>query len=153
MPSFIRAPKDFWSGVIFIVVGLMAVYIGRDYSMGSAARMGPAYFPTILGGMLTAIGAISVGRSMFRDGEPIGTISIKNIILVLGSVVAFAFLVRGAGLFIAVVLTVMVSGLASSKFRLLPFVAVAVGLAVFGILVFVYGLGLPMPAFGPWFGF
>ena len=72
MPSFIRDPKDFWSGVIFVIFGLAAVIIGRDYSMGTAGRMGPAYFPTILGGLLVLIGSIGVVRSMFKSGGAIG---------------------------------------------------------------------------------
>lgn len=152
MPSFIRNPKDFWSGVIFIAFGLIAVIVGRDYSMGSAARMGPAYFPTILGGLLAVIGAISVIRSMLTQGEAIGKIAIKNNVLILAAVVLFGILIRGAGLPIAVIVLVMMSGFASSKFKVLPFLAVAIGLAIFSVLVFVKGLGLPMPILGSWFG-
>ena len=65
MNAIVRDPRDFWSGVIFIIFGLAAIIIGRDYSMGTAGRMGPAYFPTILGGLLTLIGSIGIVRSMF----------------------------------------------------------------------------------------
>jgi putative tricarboxylic transport membrane protein len=153
VPSFIRNPKDFWSGVIFLAVALAAVLIGRDYPMGSAGRMGPAYFPTILGGLLAVIGAASVIRSMIQPGEAIERFALKNIFLILFATVLFGVLVRGAGLFIAVIALVMISGMASTKFKVLPFLAVAVGMAVFSVLVFVTGLGLPMPMFGPWLGF
>lgn len=153
MPSFIRDPKDFWSGVIFVVFGLAAVIIGRDYSMGSAGRMGPAYFPTVLGGLLTVIGSIGIVRSMIKAGNPVGRFAIREIFLVMLSVVIFGILVRGAGLAIAVALVVMVSGYASLKFKVGPYLILAVGLAVFCVLVFVKGLGLPMPMFGPWLGF
>lgn len=151
MPSFIRNPQDFWSGVIFLALGLAAVIIGSDYAMGSAGRMGPAYFPTLLGTLLSVIGAISLGRSFFRRGEPIEGISLRNLALVISSVALFGFLMRGAGLLIAVIVLVMVSGYASQKFKLVPFLMVAVGLAAFSALVFVIGLGLPMPIFGSWF--
>jgi putative tricarboxylic transport membrane protein len=153
VPSFIRNPQDFWSGVIFIFFGLAAVIIGRDYSMGTAARMGPAYFPTILGGLLATIGAVSVVRSMFMKGEPIGKIAIRDVSIVTLSVILFGVLVRPAGLFISVIVLVMVSGFASSKFKVMRLLAVAIGLAIFSVLVFVKGLGLPMPMFGPWLGF
>ncbi|OWW19791.1 tripartite tricarboxylate transporter TctB family protein [Noviherbaspirillum denitrificans] len=153
MPSFIRDPKDFWSGVIFIIVGLAAVIIGRDYSMGTAGRMGPAYFPTILGGILTLIGLVGVGRSMFKSGEGIGRFAVRENALILVATVLFGVLIRGAGLAVAVVVLVMISGYASVKFKVVPFLAVAVGLAVFAVLVFTIGLGLPMPMFGPWLGF
>ncbi|RJF92013.1 tripartite tricarboxylate transporter TctB family protein [Noviherbaspirillum saxi] len=153
MPNFIRNPQDFWSGFIFLFVGLAAVLIGRDYAMGSAGRMGPAYFPTMLGALLSLIGAMSVARSMFRSGEAIGRIALKNLLLIIGAVILFGILVRGAGLVVAVIFLVMASGFASTKFKALPFLAVAIGLAVFSALVFVVALGLPMPVFGPWFGF
>jgi hypothetical protein len=153
LPSFIRNPKDFWSGVIFVTFGLAAVIIGRDYSMGSAGRMGPAYFPTILGALLTLIGLVSVVRSMIRSGEGIGRFAIREIFLVMLSVALFGILVRGAGLAIAVVAVVLVSGYASIKFKAAPYLLLAAGLAVFCVLVFVKALGLPMPVFGPWLGF
>jgi len=153
LPSFIRGPKDFWSGVIFVVFGLAAVIIGRDYSMGTAGRMGPAYFPTILGGLLTLIGLIGVVRSMIRTGSPIGRFAIREILLVLFSVVVFGLLVRGAGLALSVVLVVVISGFASAKFKLGPYVLLGVGMSVFCVLLFVKALGLPMPMFGPWLGF
>ncbi|HZW21543.1 tripartite tricarboxylate transporter TctB family protein [Noviherbaspirillum sp.] len=153
MPSFIRGPKDFWSGVIFVIFGLAAVIIGRDYSMGTAGRMGPAYFPTILGGLLTLIGLIGVVRSMVRTGSPIGRFAIREILLVLFSVVVFGLLVRGAGLALSVVLVVVISGIASTKFKLGPYVLLGVGMSVFCVLLFVKALGLPMPMFGPWLGF
>ncbi|MEC4720168.1 tripartite tricarboxylate transporter TctB family protein [Noviherbaspirillum sp. CPCC 100848] len=152
MASFIRNPKDFWSGAIFIGFGLAAVLIGRDYSMGTAGRMGPAYFPTILGSMLVVLGAIGIVRSMFRQGEAITGFTLKGMFLVIGATVLFGFLVRGAGLPIAIILMVMLSGLASIKFKVASYLMVAVGMAIFCSLVFVKGLGLPMPIIGNWFG-
>lgn len=153
MSSFIRDPKDFWSGVIFVIFGLAAVIIGRDYSMGTAGRMGPAYFPTILGGLLALIGSIGIIRSMVKSGGPVGRFAVREIVLIMVAVVVFGVLVRGAGLAISVIMLVMVSGYASTKFKVGPFLAVAVGLAAFCVLVFVKALGLPMPMFGPWLGF
>ncbi len=153
MSSLIRNPKDFWSGVIFILFGVAAVVIGQDYSMGTAGRMGPAYFPTVLGVLLAVIGAISVVRSLFSSGAPIEKFAIKNIVLIMVAVLLFGFLVRGAGLAIAIPVMVLISAYASAKFRLLPTVLLAAGLTVFSLLVFVKGLGLPMPVFGSWFGF
>lgn len=152
MSSLIRNPKDFWSGVIFVFFGLAAVIIGQDYSMGTAGRMGPAYFPTILGGMLVLLGLIAVVRSLFRPGEGIEKFAIKEILMILAAVLLFGFLVRGAGLVVAIVIMVMLSAFASAKFRVMPSVLLAVGMAVFSVLLFVKALGLPMPVIGPWFG-
>jgi hypothetical protein len=153
LSSFIRNPKDFWSGVIFVIIGLAAVIIGRDYPMGTAGRMGPAYFPTILGGLLALVGLVSVVRSFIRHGEAIEKFAVKEAFMVLLAVVLFGVLVRGAGLAPAVVVLVLLSGYASPEFKWKPFIIVAIGLAIFSALVFVKGLGLPMPIFGPWLGF
>ena len=152
MPSFIRHPKDFWTGIIFIFFGLAAVIIGRDYAMGSAARMGPAYFPTMLGGLLACIGLIAVIRSLLRPGDAIGRFAVKELALVLSAVILFSVLLHGAGLVIAVIVLVVLSSCASAQFRRVPVLILAISLAVFSVLVFVKLLGLPMAAFGTWFG-
>lgn len=153
MKGRVRDPSDFWSGAIFIAVGLAAMIMGQDYPMGSAGRMGPGYFPTVLGGLLAVLGVVSVARSLFRPGETIGRFAIKNLLLVLGATVLFGVLVRDAGIVVAIIALVLLGGLASSKFRFGPYAVLAVGMAVFAVLVFVKALGLPMPVFGPWFGY
>lgn len=153
MHSIIRNPRDFWSGVIFIAFGVAAVFIGRDYSMGTAGRMGPAYFPSLLGAMLAVIGTASLVRSMVKRGEAIGRIALRELLLVVFAVALFGVLVRGAGLALAVVALVMFGSYASIRFKVAPYLALAFGLAAFCVLVFVKGLGLPMPVFGHWLGF
>ncbi|HEY1147053.1 MAG TPA: tripartite tricarboxylate transporter TctB family protein [Pseudoduganella sp.] len=153
MPAFIRHPKDFWSGVIFLCMGLAAVIIGRDYSMGTAGRMGPGYFPTILGGILAIIGVIAMVRSFMRPGEAVGRFYVRNLLLVLVAVLLFGFLMRDAGLVPAILAVVLVSAYASPKFTWGSSLLIAIGLAVFAVVVFVKLLGLPMPILGPWLGF
>lgn len=153
MPAFIRHPKDFWSGVIFLCMGLAAVIIGRDYTMGTAGRMGPGYFPTILGGILAIIGVIAMVRSCMRPGEAISRFYVRNLLLVLVAVLLFGFLMRDAGLVPAILAVVLVSAYASPKFTWGSSLLIAIGLAVFAVVVFVKLLGLPMPILGPWLGF
>ena len=74
-----RNPKDFWTGLLYILFGSSAILIARDYGMGTGGRMGPAYFPNILGGLLIVIGAISVIRSFIAHGAPIGTFAFKGL--------------------------------------------------------------------------
>lgn len=153
MPSFIRHPKDFWTGIIFLGFGLAAIYIGQDYNMGQAAKMGPGYFPTVLGAILAVIGGIAVLRSFIVHGEPVGGINIKGLVLVLASVLLFGFLMRGGGMALAVFVGVMVSALASGKYRFFPTVILAIGAVIFCVVLFVELLGLPIPIFGSWFGY
>jgi len=152
VPSFIRHPKDFWSGIVFIFFGLSAIVIGQDYEMGTAGRMGPAYFPSVLGGLLALVGAASLIRSFFRQGEPIGRLYWRELALVLVAVLLFGFLVRDAGLIPATLVLILISSYAGQKFNLAKSIALAIGAALFAVGLFVKLLGLPMPMFGPWFG-
>jgi hypothetical protein len=151
VPSNIRHPKDFWTGIIFLVVGLTAVFVGRNYTMGTAGRMGPAYFPTILGGLLALIGLAAIVRAFFRQGEPIGKLAIKQTILVLASVLLFGFLIRGGGVLISVLAIIVVAGYASAHFKWRHAISIALGLSSFSVLVFIKLLGLPIDIIGPWF--
>lgn len=153
MLNFVKHPKDFWTGAIFLTVGLGAVFIGRDYAMGTAARMGPAYFPTVLGWLLALIGAVAVLRSFRNQGEPIEKFHLKELFIVLSAVVLFGVLMRGAGLAPAAVVLIVVSAYASPQFRWREALLLAVGMATFAVLVFVKLLGLPLAVFGPWLSF
>jgi putative tricarboxylic transport membrane protein len=147
-----RNPKDFWTGLLYILFGSSAILIARDYGMGTGGRMGPAYFPNILGGLLIVIGAISVIRSFIAYGAPIGTFAFKGLVLVSVSVLVFGIVVRGAGLAVAIPILVIISAYASKRFRWGPTLLIAAGLTMFCSLVFIRGLGIPLPIIGPWFG-
>lgn len=148
----IRNAKDFWAGAIYLAIALTAIFIARNYDMGSATRMGPAYFPVLLGGLLALVGVASIVRSFFGQDERIGALAIRGMILVSGATVLFAVLLRGAGLVVSLIALVLVSSYASIKFRWTSAIALAIGLAAFCVLVFVKGLGVPLPLVGPWFG-
>ncbi len=148
----IRGSKDFWTGLIYIFFGVSAIVIARDYGMGTGVKMGPAYFPTILGGLLAAIGAIAVIRSFIVPGTPIGAFAFKGLILVTVAVLLFGVIVRGTGLAIALPLLALISALASIRFRWRATLVIASGLTIFCVLVFLKGLGIPLPVVGPWFG-
>src|SRR5262245_6581149 len=136
----LRNPTDFWTGLIYVFFGSSAILIAREYGMGTAVKMGPAYFPTILGGLLVGIGAISLIRSFVVPGTPIGAVAFKGLILVSVSVVLFGFVVRGAGLAVAIPLLVIISAWASSQFRWRATLMMAAGLTIFCVLIFVKGL-------------
>ncbi|MCA1855634.1 tripartite tricarboxylate transporter TctB family protein [Massilia oculi] len=150
MASIIRHPKNFWIGFIFVTFGLAGVYFGRELGMGSAGRMGPGYFPTALGYLLAFIGLVAIGRSFFGQGEAVGRFHLKDILIILASVLLFGVLMRGAGLAVAAFVLVMLSSVASRSFRPGPTALLAAGLTLFAVLLFVKLLGLPMPVVGPW---
>jgi hypothetical protein len=145
-------PKDFWTGLIYIVFGSGALVIARDYGLGTARKMGPAFFPSILSVLLIIIGLISLARSVIRPGTPIGRFTIKGLLLVTGATLFFGLILRRAGLIVAMPALVIVSGYASRRFRWPAAVALAAALTAFCILIFLKGLGIPIPVIGPWFG-
>jgi hypothetical protein len=146
-----RNVNDFCTGLIYIAFGLSTVIIGLDYGMGRAVKMGPAYFPTVLGGLLILVGIISVVRSFLQPGTPIGGFTLKGLALVIISVLVFGLIVKGAGLAIALPVLVILSAFASNQFRWGPSLALAAGLTLFCVFVFIKGLGVPLPILGVWF--
>jgi hypothetical protein len=152
LASLIRSSRDFWTGLIYLFFGVVAIVVSRDYSMGTGGRMGPGYFPTILGYLLVLIGGIAVMRSFITHGAPIGAFSFKGIALVGSSILLFGVIVRGAGVAVALPLLIIISASASAKFRWLPTLLIAAGLTIFCILVFIKGLGIPLPVIGSWLG-
>ena len=151
MSSFIRSPKDFCAALIYLTIGLGAIYMGGDLPMGTALKMGPAYFPTVLGILLSLIGFISLVRSFVQKGDPIPAFAWKPLLLITGATVVFALLVRGAGLLIALPLFMIMTAFASVKFRWGPTLALAAVATVACALVFVKALGVPLPLIGRWF--
>jgi hypothetical protein len=150
--SGIRGPADFWAGIIYIGFGVTAMVAARDYGMGTALRMGPGYFPTMLAWLLTGIGVVSALRGLRVQGEAVTFPNVRGIFLIAGPIVLFATLLRGAGLLVALPLLVLTSSYASAHFSLLRSILLAIGLTAFCSLVFIKGLGIPMPLIGSWFG-
>jgi len=152
LTSHIRNPKDFWAGIIYVVIGAGAFVMAQDYKMGTAVKMGPGYFPAALGGLLVLIGLASLIRSLVRPGEAISDFAVKGLVLVVGGTFLSGYLMRHAGLVMALPLLVLITALASIKFRWTSALALAAGMTLFSALVFVKGLGLPIPLLGSWFG-
>ena len=150
MPS--HNPKDFWTGVSYVAVGALFLFIAQGYPLGTALKMGPAYFPTILSVLLILIGFTSLVRSFLKPGSPIGSFAIKGLLIVIVSSVLFGLLLRSAGLVIALPVLAIGSASASSRFTWRYSVLLAAGLTGFCWLVFLKGLGVPIPLVGPWFG-
>jgi hypothetical protein len=143
--------KDFWTGILYIVVGIGAVLMARHYTLGSAARMGPGYFPIAVASLLVVVGVAIVVRSSLREGPSISRVAWKPMLLVLGSITAFGFLINRAGLIVAALVLVLGCAAASDRFRpgVMPLLGL-VALIAFCAGVFVIGMGIPMPLVGPW---
>lgn len=140
----IRSSKDFYSGLLFIFFGLLAVVVARVYPMGSAIRMGSGYFPTLLGGLLTLLGLIIAARALWASGERVGPLALRPLVFGLGATVAFALMVRSLGLVLATFVLVVISSLGGWEFRLREVTILAFVLTGVAVALFVYSLGLPL---------
>lgn len=150
--ALIRHPKDFWAGVLFIVLGGGAALMALDYSFGSAGRMGPGYFPRWLGLMLAGLGAILVLRSFKITGEKITFPTLVPLGVVLLSVFVFGVSVNYLGLVLSTILLVLISSAASHEYRWKESVIASLALAVFVVIAFRYGLKLQLPTWPPFLG-
>jgi len=143
----IRNQKDFWSGVLFTVVGLAFAGLAREYDLGSAQRMGPGYFPTVLGLLLAVLGLVLGIRALAvetRDGK-VERLQLGSLAWVLGAVALFGALLRPAGLVVALVVLIFVSAFGSHDFRLKETALLTVGLVILILVVFIWGLKLTIP--------
>jgi hypothetical protein len=141
----IKGPREFWAGLMFIGFGLGFALIGQSYQMGTAVRMGPAYFPTILGGLLAVLGVAILIDGLVEEGDKVPRFYFKPLILLLLGIVLFGILLKPLGLVICAAILVGIGALGGFDFRWKEVVILYVVLAVFSVLVFVKALGLPIP--------
>ena len=144
MPSLL-INKDFWSGVMLIAIGAAAMFIARNYPFGTALRMGPGYFPTVLGAVLCLFGLYLVVRGA-RSTETISSDwSLKALVVVPLSLVLFGLLIDRAGFIPALAALIIGASAAGKEFRWAEVALLAIGLTLFCVVVFIWGLGLPYP--------
>ncbi len=143
----IRSQKDFASGLMFILVGFGFSWVARGYSMGTAAKMGPGYFPFWLGVVLALLGVLVLIGSMSSKGEEdkMAHWDIKILLWILGSVVLFGLLLKPLGMVLSVIVLVLVSSMASHEFSWKGAILNAVILVLISVGAFVYGINLQMP--------
>ena len=107
----LKNPKDFWSGVMFAVIGFAFAIVVKvyDYPMGTASRMGAGYFPFVLGNVMGVLGLIIIGQALLSSGARIGKFAWQPLIWVLAGFVIFGLTAKLVGLVIAIVLLVVIS--------------------------------------------
>lgn len=146
-----RSLKDQLSGLIFIAFGLSFGYAAWSYDLGSALRMGPGFFPVMLAGVLVVLGiATIVEGTVAGDRTEISGFSARGFVLIIGALLFFGFTVRGLGLAPALFGTVLMAAFASRRTGIVAAFVLAFGLPAFCVAIFTYGLGVPVPVFGPW---
>ncbi len=145
-----RNNLDFWAGAMLIATGAVAIFIARDYAFGTALRMGPGYFPSVLGGLLILAGLYLVAVGLRSNEKIQGNWSLRALIVIPLSLVLFGLLMDRAGFIPALLVLIFGSALASTEFKLVEVVLLAIGLTAFSVALFIYGLGLPYPLLVGW---
>ena len=152
----IRNLQDFWCGIFFIALGVVAIYASRAYPMGSALQMGPGYFPTWLGGIMIAFGVVIGGLSLARRGEPTEGLGWREWAfrpwIVLSATLAVYALLMDAGVGFVPSLMVLVIGcaLAHKDVHWLETLVLSVCVTAGAVAIFSFGLELPYRLF--WWG-
>lgn len=143
----ITSQEDFWGGVMFIAFGALAIYIASDYPFGTAARMGPGYFPTWIGIGLIVLG-LMIAVTGFKDkGEGIGKFAWKAMVLLSVAFIIFGWAIDHIGFVLAVFFMVTLASAAGREYRWKESLIVAVALIIGCWALFIKGLDLPFPLF------
>jgi hypothetical protein len=144
-----RLTTDALTGLLFVALGAFALAYGWNYSIGTAARIGPGYFPKILACGLLLLGAVLIGRSLLTatDEDALGAIAVRPLLFVLAGTLGFALLVERAGFVLASFVLIFAARLADRDFRLLEVTLLAAGMVVLIAALFWLGLSLPLRPF------
>jgi hypothetical protein len=152
----IKSQKDFFAGLLFLLIGIAFAWGATTYNVGTGARMGPGYFPLMLGIVLAVLGAIEIVKALVigkPGGEPVGSWAWRPIVYVLGANLAFGVLLGGLpsikvpamGMILAIYALTIIASLAGEKFKLKDVLVLATILAVGSYLAFIVLLKLQIP--------
>lgn len=142
--------KDTAAGLIFCSIGAWFIYEGAALDRGTADRMGPGFFPPVLAAILIVLGLIIIILGQRSSDRAVGQVSWRGLFLTLAAPVIFGATVQGLGLIGSLSLTTFCAAMASRRMTLLNALVITAGLLVFSVLLFVYGIGLPLPLVGSW---
>lgn len=149
----IRNPQDFWSGILFISLGALAIYLSKNHDMGSALNMGPGYFPTWLGGIMIGFGVVIGGLSFKIEGEDhqglgLGEWAFRPWLVLTGTLVLFALLMEAEIGFVPSLIVLIVGcALAHQDVRWRETLVLSILVTAGCVAIFSYGLGLPYRLF------
>ena len=137
--------KDAWAGLLLIAVGAGAILVARDYPFGTAVRMGPGYFPVMLGALLILFGLAILAAGLRRGERIAGSWSLRALFVLPLSLILFGLLMQHAGFVPAMLVLIFGAAAAGSEFRFMEVLLFALALTALAVAVFVWGLGLPYP--------
>ena len=144
----IKSQRDFWSGILFVVAGVVFAMGATNYSMGSSARPGAGYFPLLLSAAMAILGAVVLFKSLTIEsegGDSIGAFAWKPLVVIVVAIAVFGVTIERLGMILAVPLLILISSLAGDEFKWKGVLVNAIVLTLFAWLVFVVGLKLTIP--------
>lgn len=149
----IKNKRDFLGGLLLIAFGVAALIIARNYPMGTAFRMGPGYFPIVLSGLLTVVGAIVAAKAL-GTGEEVALPKLhwRPFLLTTAAVVLFGLIINGSGLLVATFAMVVVSRLSRPGYKWGETILLGAGLSALCAVVFYFALKVQMPLLPAWLG-
>jgi hypothetical protein len=157
----VKSEQDFWAGLMFIGFGMFFIVFAlgtpefldgivgakliAGYQMGSSVRMGPAYFPVVLGALLAVLGLIVLFDSVIEEGPKVAKFHFRPLLFIAASSLAFAYLLKPLGLVLASAALVFICAYGGHEFKWKEVAIMSVVLVIFSVIVFVKGLSLPFP--------
>jgi len=146
----VRSPQDFGSAIVIVSIGAAGVYFGADLAMGTAGRMGPGYFPRLLSWLIIGVGLIVGLKSLAIDGPPIQPPQFRPLLFCSAAIIIFGYLMSYVGLFLTAIVLVLIAAYARRDVNVRETLIFGAAISLGSIVVFVYALGQPLPA---WWGF
>jgi putative tricarboxylic transport membrane protein len=145
----VKSPQDFGAGLVFVLIGGAGIYFGADLTFGTSARMGPGYFPLLLSGLIILVGIIVGFKALAIEGPPVEAFQFRPILFITAAILLFGYLLDTVGLALTTVVLTLVAAGARRGARLTEALLLGGALALFAVLIFVYALSQPLPA---WWG-
>jgi putative tricarboxylic transport membrane protein len=146
-----RATTDLLAGLAFIGFGLAFSVGATAYEIGTALRMGPGYFPLVLGGLLVLLGILIIAKGFIAgEGADLGRVAWRAAALIVGALLFFGATIRGLGVGPSVFLTALLAGFSGHRTGAVAPVVIAVALTVTCVVIFIVALQLPLRLLGPW---
>ena len=144
----IKSQKDFWSGLMFVVIGVGFAWGATNYNFGSSARPGPGFFPMGLGLLMAILGAVVLFKALVvetEDGDPIGAWAFRPLLILMASVGLFGYTLPLLGMAVALPIMIVMCSLAGDEFHWKDALISVIVLTVGSWFIFIYGLKLVIP--------
>ena len=144
----IKSQKDFWSGLMFVVIGIGFAWGATNYNFGSSARPGPGFFPMGLGLLMAILGAVVLFKALVvetEDGDPIGAWAFRPLLILMASVGLFGYTLPLLGMAVSLPIMIVMCSLAGDEFHWKDALISVVVLTIGSWFIFIYGLKLVIP--------